>query len=211
MAFGKHRRIIRILGVVFILWIFSSCARDHPSLRPAAEKTPLPIEIKPGTPASKAKMPADMGTEADVVVPETPALEIPSQAPSTSGFYSHKVRWPNETLYLIARWYTGTARNWKAIAKANPELDPKKMAIGVMIAIPESLLISRKPMPFSFLHPLVREKAKPPARSEKISIPAEPQKLFGPIGSDKAGPFVPTDVKPPSRKSDAVKMFGPVE
>ena len=211
MAFGKHRKPIRIIGIIFIYWIFSSCAHQHPVMRPAAEVMPLPVETKPEVPASESKAPANLEPKADVVVPETYALEIPSQKSSTSGSYSHKVRWPNETLYLIAKWYTGTARNWKAIAKANPELDPKKMAIGVTIAIPEDLLISRKPMPFSFLRPLVRKKVKPAAPPDKISMPAEPPKLFGPIDSDKTEPFALTGTKPPSKKSNTVKLFGPVE
>jgi hypothetical protein len=110
------------------------------------------------------------------------------------------VRWPEETLSHIAKWYTGTVKNWKAIAKANPELDPKKIDTGDTIFIPEDLLISRKPMPFSFLHPSVRKKAKPPASPNRKAIPSVSPKLFS-----------PTDIELPPVESDAAKLFGPIE
>jgi hypothetical protein len=211
MASGRYRITALCFGAVFIYWIFTGCAYHHLPHQPAVEETPLPIVTKPEVAATEQKAPAGPGPEADAVVPEIYALEIPSQIPSTSGFYSHKVRWPNETLYLIAKWYTGNARNWKAIATANPELDPKKIAIGDRIAIPEDLLITRTPLPFSFGRSLVRKKVKPPVPPDKISVPAEPPKLFGPIESDKAESFAPTVTKSPSRKSRTVKLFGPVE
>jgi len=66
-------------------------------------------------------------------------------------FYVHQVKWEGETLSIVAKWYTGSLNNWKAIAKVNPALDPNRIVIGSDIRIPADLLITRKPMPKSFL------------------------------------------------------------
>jgi hypothetical protein len=200
MAFGTHRKTVLALWVLLFLWILSGCAYQHPPLQSASEKPPPPVEIKAETPVPEPETPVEPEPETKVVLPEKPSLEIPTPSPSTSGFYSHKVRWPEETLSHIAKWYTGTVKNWKAIAKVNPELDPKKIDTGDTIFIPEDLLISRKPMPYSFLHPSVRKKAKPPASSNKTAIPSVSPILFGPIETES-----------PPAESDAAKLFGPVE
>jgi hypothetical protein len=63
----------------------------------------------------------------------------------------HRVRWPGETLSVIAKWYTDDFANWKALAKANPKLNPNRMLIGTKIRIPEDLVKNREPMPQEFL------------------------------------------------------------
>ncbi len=211
MVLCRYRIMALFFGVVFVCWIFIGCAYHHLPHQPSVEEKPLPIVTQSEVDASEHKGPAGPKSEAHAVVLKVYTLEIPSQIPSTSGFYSHKVRWPNETLYLIAKWYTGNERNWKAIATANPELDPRKMAIGDRIAIPEDLLITRTPLPASFGRSLFRKKVKPAVSPDKKPMPAEPPKLFGPIESDKTASFSPADMKPPSRKSSTVKLFGPVE
>jgi len=209
MAFGTHRKTIRALWVLLFLWIFSGCAYQHPPLQPASEETRPPVEIKTETPVPEPETPVEPKRETNVIVPEKRALEIPTP-PSTSGLYSHKVRWPEETLSHIAKWYTGTVKNWKAIAKANPELDPKKIDTGDTIFIPEDLLISRKPMPFSFLHPSVRKKSKPPASPNRKAISSvSPKRKAIPSVSPKL--FSPTDIESPPVESDAAKLFGPIE
>ena len=183
--FVEQRKTARVLLVLSFIWILNCCAYQHPPLQPAPEVPPAPVEIKPETP---------------VAVPDTPALEIPTPAESEPRFYLHKVRWPEETLSHIAKWYTGTVKNWKAIAKANPELDPKKIDTGDTISIPEDLLTSRKPMPLSFMRASVRKKGTPLSSSNKTLIKSEPPKLFGPIETQQS-----------SIKPDAAKLFGPIE
>ncbi len=78
-----------------------------PPLQPAHGEPPPPIEIKPETP---------------VAAPDSTALELPVPATSEPRSYLHKVRWPGEILSHIAAWYTGTLKNWKAIAKVNSKL-----------------------------------------------------------------------------------------
>jgi hypothetical protein len=109
-------------------------------------------------------------------------------------------------------------KNWKAIANANPELDPKKIDIGDTISIPEDLLTSRKPMPHSFVRASVRKKITPPSLSKKASTQSESPKLFGPIESEQSIPetdsaklFGPVESKPSSTEPGAAKLFGPIE
>ncbi len=201
--FVEHRKTARVLLVLSFIWILNCCAYQHPPIQPAPEAPPAPVEIKPKNP---------------VAVPDTPALEILTPATPELRFYLHKVRWPDETLSHIAKWYTGTVKNWKAIAKANPELDPKKIDTGDTISIPEDLLISRKPMPFSFLHPPVRQKGTPLSSSKKKSTQFEPPKLFGPIESEpsiietnSAKLFGPVETQQSSIEPDAAKLFEPIE
>ena len=61
--------------------------------------------------------------------------------------YRHTVRWPGESMSLIARWYTGSSRNWRKLAKANPSIDPNRIKKGHVIVIPTKLLKTREPLP----------------------------------------------------------------
>ena len=61
--------------------------------------------------------------------------------------YRHTVRWPGESMSLIARWYTGSSRNWRKLAKANPRIDPNCIKKGNVIVIHTKLLKTREPLP----------------------------------------------------------------
>jgi hypothetical protein len=201
MTFQEHRKSARVVWILLFFWILSGCAYRHPPLKPAPEGPPPPVKINIKTPIQPVlKTPSRPKPEPNAVEPEQPAFKIPTSTSSTAAFFSHKVRWPEETLSHIAQWYTGTVKNWEAIAKANPKLDPKKIGTGDTILIPEGLLISHKPMPFSFLHPSNHKKAKSSPSSKKTAIPSDSPKLFGPI-----------DTELPPMKPDSAKLFGPVE
>ena len=62
-------------------------------------------------------------------------------------YYKHTVRWPGESLSLIASWYTGSSKNWRKLAKANPGLNPNRIKGGNVILIPPSMLKTRVPLP----------------------------------------------------------------
>src|SRR5512139_684083 len=106
--------------------ILSACATTQ-----EAQKTQAPVfEVKP--------------------VPQPPAK--PKSKPlENSPYLVHRVKWPNETLYLIAKWYTGRTENWKTIAETNPELDPRRIRLGTEIKIPAELLQTIVPMPREFV------------------------------------------------------------
>lgn len=59
----------------------------------------------------------------------------------------HTVKYPGETLALIAEWYTGSMANWREIAKFNPSLNPNLIKIGDQIKIPPYLVKRTDPLP----------------------------------------------------------------
>jgi len=78
---------------------------------------------------------------------------------SKGTYYFHKVRYPGESLSVIAQWYTGDVGNWRYLAKANPKLDPDRITVGTTLLIPENLLHTKKAMPKEFVDAVA--KAKP--------------------------------------------------
>lgn len=215
MVCDKRHRIAKGILAITLIWVFSDCAYQQPSLKPAPEGPPSAVEIKPETPVSEPVTPVVPEPETAIIAPETSDLEIPTPEPR---FFLHRVRWPEETLSHIAKWYTGTVKNWEVIAKINPGLDPKKIDIGDTISIPEDLLTSRKPMPHFFVQPAVHKKSMPQVSSKEISSPPESPKLFGPIESeplaqktDQTKLFGPVETQQPSIEPDTEKLFGPVE
>ena len=80
-----------------------------------------------------------------------PPAKPESKPPEESSYLVHKVTWPNETLSLIAEWYTGRTENWKTIAKTNPTLHPRRIRLGTEIKIPAELLKTIVPMPREFV------------------------------------------------------------
>ena len=73
-------------------------------------------------------------------------------AKKNTSYYEHKVRWEGETLSLIAKWYTGSQKNWKVLAKDNPWLEPNNLSTGHKIFIAKNLLKTKKPMPRDFVY-----------------------------------------------------------
>lgn len=62
-------------------------------------------------------------------------------------FFYHQVKYPGETLAMIAGWYTGNPENWRQIAKVNPGLNANIIKIGDVIRIPQELVIKTDPLP----------------------------------------------------------------
>ena len=73
--------------------------------------------------------------------------EETSAKPHQSNYFEHRVKWPGETLSLIAKWYTGSYGNWKTIAQANPGLNPNRIAVGDLINIQPEMMKTKKPLP----------------------------------------------------------------
>lgn len=57
----------------------------------------------------------------------------------------HQVRYSGETLALIAKWYTGDSKNWKAIQEINPDMDPDRIVLDEVIRIPKSIALKERP------------------------------------------------------------------
>jgi hypothetical protein len=116
-----------------------------------------------------------------------PAPPVKVEPKPKESFYVHTVRYSGETISIIAAWYTGNGENWKALARANPQIDPKLIFEGNEILIPETLLKTREAMPQKFVNRFYTKSVKEKSRPK--SQPAQPQeedlKLFGPKKSNK--------------------------
>jgi LysM repeat protein len=132
--------------------------------------------------------------------PTPSADKMPRSTPAKLCFYVHKISWSGETLSHIARWYTGSTKNLKAIVKVNPGINPKLILIGDKILIPEELLKTRQPMPREFLAASVRKKDSFSSSPEQPSEEPEGLELFYPI-----------DTYQPTTEPEKLELFEPVD
>ena len=117
-----------LAGVMVCFWL-AACAGMNP------QPAPQPAPEAPAAPPAE-------------IAPPSPVLSEEVSAPPV---FVHTVALQGETLSAIAKWYTGSANNWRELAAANPDLDPNRIFLGNEIVIPEDLLITRDPLPQSFL------------------------------------------------------------
>ena len=64
--------------------------------------------------------------------------------------FFHTVKYRGETLYMIAKWYTGDGNNWKKLMNSNPNLNTI-LPFGEQIHIPDSMLINKTAMPKEYI------------------------------------------------------------
>ena len=123
--------------------------------------------------------------------------EEKSIEPDRIHYFEHRVKWPGETLSLIAKWYTGSYGNWKAIAQANPGLNPNLIAVGDSISIPPEMMKTQKPLPRKvvsktlpgyFAHTVKQSNEKISAIARWYTGNAENRKVIA-----KANPDINTD------------------
>ena len=196
------RTMARSLLLLILICVLNCSTSPKRHSQPKLKALPVPVKVEPETSAVVPETPAPMKVKlkTSAAVVETPSeFEPPSPTPEPR-FYIHKVRWPGETLSIIAQWYSGSLKNWKALSNANPTLDLNRIVVGANIFIPEDLLKSHKPMPFSFLSSSVPKKRVQAFTSKKPSTASGAPELFGPIETDQA-----------SIESGLVELFGPIE
>jgi len=100
--------------------------------------------------------------------------KLPSWAKSSESkatYHYHKVRYPGESLSVIAEWYTGDVENWPYLAKANAKIDPEHITIGTTVLIPKNLLHTSKPMPREFVEAVAKRH-----KTEKTQVSQAPPK-----------------------------------
>ncbi len=107
-----------------------------------------------------------------------PPPQPPATAPTSPSFrpalFAHTVRYPGETVSIIAAWYTGDKMNYKALAEANPDITPRLIHVGMTIRIPESMMVTREPMPKSFVDGFYPAEKKPQPEEEPQLIGPKP-------------------------------------
>ena len=139
----------------------------------------------------------------------------PSAGPQKPAPYIHTVKYPGETLSIIAQWYTGQMSNWEEIAKANPGMNPNQIEIDEKLVIPRELLKTEKPMPLSFVQEFL-PKPKPPQK-KKADPPAAPptkKESAPPKADSRTAPEskAPAAKPAPAKSSPAAQppvIFGP--
>jgi nucleoid-associated protein YgaU len=147
----------------------SDRAPQEPTAPPVREAEKAKPVVKP-----EAKEP-----EKPKSVMKTKAL--PTLPPQSPPFY-HSINWNGETLSIIAAWYTGDGNNWKALAKANPQMNPNLITWGDEILIPERLLKTREGMPKAFVERFYQKPKKetPRPKPQPIRTREDEPVLFGP-------------------------------
>ncbi len=196
--------------VLPVVWSIQGCARVGPRSHPAAVERPPQVE---STRPLRTEVPPEGQRSVSVPPGSPPFRSAPSPARTQTGPYVHVVRWEGETLSLIAHWYSGSWENWKALAKANPGLDPDRITVGERIRIPRSLLKKNTPMPFDFVHPSAgRTQKKKPAR-RPAAVTGESKRIRPTAAAERHAPaeekielFKPSEVP-----EEEPGLFEPIE
>jgi len=170
------------IGVAFLA-ICVGCAKPAPKPEPPVPSAvPAPQPAPPPTPALPPSVPPATPREPGAALPTPPGKAEPT-------YLVHTVKWSGETVSIIAGWYTGDIENWKALAEANPNINPNRIFEGNKILIPENLLKTRDPMTKEFVesfYPKPKPKPAPPKPAPPKAAPAQPKEkeeeidLFGP-------------------------------
>lgn len=110
------------------------------------------------------------------------ALPQKVAAKNLPDYFAYTVRRQGESLAEIARWYTGDPDNWQAIARANPDVDPKYLLVGNEIYIPAKLLKTREAIQThgDDISQQKPEKQTPPAEPAATPKKKKDIQLFGP-------------------------------
>lgn len=202
MRSANRKTIVKELFVIISISILTGCASMQRSSTQA---------IPPEAPAVESEPTQEVSSKIPVLKEPVPSIEKPE-------FYVHKVRWLGETISVIAQWYTGTPKNWEAIAKVNSDFDPKRMGIGDTILIPADILKTREPMPRKYLRTSVpKDDASPPSlvkpetESDKAEALDSPEKDQQVAEFDEIELFELQDIEEAVTQSDENELFEPVE
>lgn len=105
---------------------------------------------------------------------------LPQPGPT---YFTHVVKWPGESISIVAGWYTGDVQNWKAIADVNPDINPNRMHEGLKIRIPENMMKTKTAMTKEYVDSYYPKPKRPPTKSSTPAPAKEKDEepvLFGP-------------------------------
>ena len=193
-----RRHVLLVLGALMLCFFLVSCVSFEKMGKSVDQKFGWKKENKEAAPdASQAEQKGEkqQKTDSQVSPGETqPAATTgktmaPTSAatPGSEQYFIHQVKWPNESLSIIAKWYTGSIMNWKLLADANPEMEPTMIHKGDRIRIPIDMLKTREPMPEEFVDKVVeslKKKTSGEGTQEEKQEEEEPA-LFGPKGAQE--------------------------
>jgi len=180
-----HLRKLVVPAGGIALWLCAGCAAKKADIPP-----PPPSQVQPQMqdsvtpPSVPGQSPARRGGAPGVGSPTGRDIGK-SPADLRSGpMFVHKVRYPGESVSIIAGWYTGEIDNWKILAEVNPEINPNVIHEGMSIKIPESMMKTHEVITKEFVdsfYPKSKSKPKGTGSRGQSSTPADEETpLFGP-------------------------------
>ena len=129
-------------------------------------------------------------------------------------YFNYAVARQGETLAVIAKWYTGSSANWSVIQSHNPGLDPKRMKIGTVVRIPETMLVRRDPLPKKIAMQGADKAEEEKSKAAEVKPPAGPETQFVEKSENapaaEAAPAAPPEAAPPveAATSDNRRLVG---
>jgi hypothetical protein len=105
------------------------------------------------------------------------------ETPTNVTYFIHTVKWPGETVSIIAGWYTGDIQNWKILAEFNPDMDPNVVVTGQTIRIPEHIMTTRNPMTKAYVdsyYPKPHPRTRPTTQNNPQEKKDDSPPLYGP-------------------------------
>ncbi|MCP4342497.1 MAG: LysM peptidoglycan-binding domain-containing protein [Desulfobulbaceae bacterium] len=118
-------------------------------------------------------------TEVEAPIEYPGAIYEQGDEASPAGYYIHTVKLPDESISIIAKWFTGDLMNWEVLAKHNPTINPNRIFLGNKIRIPRDIMTRHTPMTPEFIEASQpqtrRKKPESPAQATKQQIKAEPE------------------------------------
>jgi hypothetical protein len=94
-----------------------------------------------------------------VIMACTNCSSVKKQAPlEEPKYYTHVVKWHEETILLITSWYTDNLDNFDTVLHANPGINPYQLSNGDRVQIPQTIMTKTAPMPRGYRpKPLIHE------------------------------------------------------
>jgi len=166
------------------LWMCAGCAAKKVDLPPPSPSPQVQPQMPGSPPSVPGQSPANRGGAPGGWPPSGSGVGQPPADLRSGPMLVHKVRYPGESVSIIAGWYTGEIDNWKVLAEVNPGLNPNVIHEGMKINIPESMLKTRDPMTREYVdsfYPKSKSKSKGTGSRGQSSTPADEETpLFGP-------------------------------
>ncbi len=165
MIFNYNVKFLFLLGLI-VSFVCTGCVHKN-------------VETIKASPAKKSVTTDSVNTKGDQEYPD--------------GYYIHKVRFPDESISIIAKWFTGNLKNWKVLATCNPTITPNRIFIGDEIRIPRIMMTRQDPITHEFV-----EKAQPGPKRIQAKKPARPQNTV-----------VKAEAPPKPAEEEEPPLFGP--
>jgi hypothetical protein len=154
-------------------------------------------------------------TAQNVIPPAEPPAEYPRVVHEEKvvtypdGYYIHTVKFAQENISIIAKWFTGDATNWELLAACNPTINPNRIFLGNEIKIPRNIMTRQDAMTLEFVE---KHQAGPKRQQGKVlsRAPVKPAQVeTTPLPAETTP--VPVQSAPEPVEEEAPLLFGPKE